>query len=96
MPRRIAGPCPTPGCPNRAGSCPTHRRTTTARDYGADHKAERRAWQRRIDNGERVLCRRCKQPIPPFDPTAWDLGHPAPKAPECRAHNRATMGRDRT
>lgn len=94
MPRKILGPCSVKHCPNRA-DCPEHKRTTTQRDYGADHQAERRVWQRRIDSGETVLCRRCKRPIPPYDPTAWDLGHPAPKAPECRRHNRATMGRDR-
>lgn len=95
MPRKILGPCPEPGCPNRAGQCQTHRRTTQTRDYGRAHQLERADWQRRIDGGERVLCRRCRQPIPPRQPDAWDLGHPAPKAPECRRHNRATMGRDR-
>ena len=96
MPSRIAGPCPTPGCPNLADQCQRHRRTTSTRDYGRAHQAERRDWQRRIDSGEQVLCRRCKQPIPAFDPAAWDLGHPTPKHPECRGHNRATMGRDRS
>lgn len=96
MPKRIAPPCSVPGCANRAGQCPDHKRTTSSRDYGAQHQRERADWQRRIDNGERVLCCRCKKPIPPRDPSAWDLGHPAPKHPECRAHNRATMGRDRS
>jgi hypothetical protein len=94
MPRKILGTCATPGCPNRA-DCAKHKRTTTSRDYGADHQRERADWQRRINSGEVVCCRRCNQPIPPHDPMAWDLGHPAPKAPECRKHNRATMGRDR-
>lgn len=97
-PRALAGPCVVKSCPNLgkyAGRCSDHKLTTSQRDYGQQHQAERRDWQRRIDQGETVLCRRCKQPIPRFDPRAWDLGHPAPKAPECRAHNRATMGRDR-
>ena len=93
MPRRILGPCSNKSCPNRS-DCPEHRRTTTSRDYGAEHQAERRDWQTMIDTGG-ISCRRCGKPIPPRDPSAWDLGHPAPKAPECRACNRATMGRDR-
>lgn len=93
-PRKLLGPC-QPGCPNLRGQCPNHSTHSIARSEGAAHQRERAAWQRRIDSGEVVLCRRCKQPIPPFRPSAWDLGHPAPKAPECRKHNRATMGRDR-
>ena len=93
-PRKILGPCRVKNCPNRS-DCPAHKLTTTQRDYGTPHQSERAAWQRRIDGGERVLCRRCKEPIPPHQPDAWDLGHPAPKHPECRRHNRATMGRDR-
>ena len=98
MPRKIAGPCTVKWCGEAGihrGRCDEHKLTTSQRDYGKDHQAERREWQRRIDSGESVLCRRCKQPIPPFNPSAWDLGHPTPKAPECRRHNRATMGRDR-
>lgn len=98
MPRKLSGPCSVKGCPGlgtHAGRCEKHRQTTGQRDYGSQHQRERAAWQRRIDSGERVLCRRCKEPIPPRDPSAWDLGHPAPKHPECRKHNRATMGRDR-
>lgn len=93
MPRKILGPCHVKTCPNRS-DCPEHKRTTTRRDYGSRHQAERKAWQRKIDRGG-VTCRRCGKPIPPRQPAAWDLGHPEPKAPECRACNRATMGRDR-
>jgi hypothetical protein len=60
---------------------------------GAAHQRERADWQRRMDAGEVVECRRCKLRILPGEP--WDLGHPAPKHPEHRGHNRATMGRDR-
>lgn len=98
-PRRITGPCVVKWCSKVgtfAGRCDDHKLTTSQRDYGARHQAERRAWQYRIDEGDAVLCRRCKRPIPPNDPTAWDLGHPAPKHPECRSHNRATSGRDRS
>ena len=91
-PRKILGPCHVKSCPNRS-DCPEHKRTTSSKDYGAEHQAERAAWQRRMDAGEVVRCRRCKQPIRPGQP--WDLGHPAPKHPEHRGHNRATMGRDR-
>lgn len=96
-PRKLAGPCSVKGCPGLAthrGRCETHQLTTSQRDYGAQHQAERRAWQRRIDSGEVITCRRCKKPIEPGQP--WDLGHPAPKRPEHRGHNRATMGRDRS
>jgi hypothetical protein len=93
MPRKMLGPCHVKTCPNLS-DCPEHKRTTKQRDYGADHQAERRMWQRRMDRGEVILCRRCKQPIRPGQ--LWDLGHPAPKHPEHRAHNRATMGRDRS
>jgi hypothetical protein len=94
MPRKLAGPCHVKACPNLS-DCAEHKRTTSGRDYGSSHQAERRMWQQRIDQGA-VKCRRCNKPIPPHDPTAWDLGHPAPKAPECRGCNRSTMGRDRT
>ena len=91
MPRKMLGPCRVKRCPNLS-DCPTHK--AAGRDYGTSHQAERRQWQRIIDQGG-VSCRRCGKRIPPRMPTAWDLGHPAPKAPECRACNRATMGRDR-
>jgi hypothetical protein len=99
MPHHLAGPCSVAGCPGLAthgGRCAAHKQTTSQRDYGQDHQVERQAWQQLIDSGSPVLCRRCKQPIPPHDPAAWDLGHPAPKHPECRSHNRATAGRDRS
>jgi hypothetical protein len=96
VPRKLTGPCSVKGCPGRAthaGRCISHRQSSTDRDYGSSHEAERRDWQRRMDRGETILCRRCGKPINPREP--WDLGHPAPKHPEHRAHNRATMGRDR-
>jgi hypothetical protein len=97
-PRKMLGPCHVKSCPNLS-DCPEHKRTTTSRDYGAKHQSERRQWQRLIDQRagtpRAITCRRCGKPIPPRDPSAWDLGHPAPKAPECRGENRSTMGRDR-
>lgn len=91
-PRKILSPCHVKSCPNLS-DCPEHKRTTTQRDYGAQHQRERATWQRRMDAGDVIRCRRCKQPIQPGEP--WDLGHPIPKHPEHRHHNRATMGRDR-
>jgi hypothetical protein len=92
VPRRILGPCFVKSCPNRS-DCPDHKRTTSQRDYGSAHRAERTDWQRLIDKGG-IDCRRCGKPIQPGEP--FDLGHPAPKAPEHVACNRSTMGRDRS
>lgn len=38
-------PCIHPGCPHLVtkGRCPTHRKTTTQRGYGADHQRARDA-----------------------------------------------------
>lgn len=52
--------------------------TTTQRGYGADHKAERARWQRRIDRGEQVECHatRCLRPgVPIVRGSEWDMGH---------------------
>lgn len=93
MPRRLRGPCSVKSCPNLS-DCPTHRPgQSVANREGAEHQRERAHWQQRMDAGEVVRCRRCKLPILSSEP--WDLGHPAPKHPEHRGHNRATMGRDR-
>lgn len=74
------------------------RATTTERGYGARHQRQRRRWQRRIDNGETVLCWRpeCGKPILPGEP--WDLGHDdhdrsITRGPEHQACNRATSSR---
>lgn len=86
--------------------CLTHRRakdrargTRQERGYGADHKALRAEWQRRMDAGERVTCWRCAEQghTHDVDPNRWDLGHDdndrsVYRGPECYG-NRATSGR---
>lgn len=60
-------------------------------DYDAGHRADRRDWQRRINQGEHVTCWRCGKPITPDTP--WDLGHNrnrTDRKPECWPCNRAT------
>lgn len=73
--------CAEPGCGHvvRSGRCDEHRRaeelrrgTRAERNYGPEHRALRRMWQRRIDDGS-VACTRCGKPISPEQ--AWDLGH---------------------
>jgi len=84
-------------CPNliskdaRGGKCPEHQAVIRAERwqthdrhvYTAEHRAERRRWQRRIDRGEPVHCWRCKTPIRPGD--TWHFGHRdgLPSLPEC-------------
>lgn len=46
--------------------------TTTARGYGAKHRAERERWRPLVESGQAV-CWRCSRLIPPGAP--WDLGH---------------------
>lgn len=98
--------CIITGCPNIAttgGRCPTHatahnraRGTPTQRGYGATHRRQRAAWQRRLDAGEPITCWRCGQPITPDQP--WDLGHDdtyrdRTRGPEHQYCNRAAGGR---
>ena len=101
MPRRIAGPCPVTGCPNRAGQCEQHRkqaarahRARYASNYGPQHEALRADYQHRMAAGETFNCWRCGAPI---DPRSWDLGHNddghGHRGPECVPCNRATAGR---
>lgn len=71
------------------------------RGYDAAYDAERRSWQRRLDDGEVIYCWRCLEEqgqLAPIDPTCWDLGHDDAdrrviKGPECRGPNRATASR---
>lgn len=75
--------------------------TRQQRGYDAAYDAERRAWQRRLDAGEVVLCWRCleEQSVETvIDPREWDLGHDdldrtVIRGPECRGPNRATSSR---
>jgi hypothetical protein len=46
--------------------------STTARGYGAQHQALRRAWAPQVARGT-VSCTRCGLTIEPTE--AWDLGH---------------------
>jgi RNA polymerase subunit RPABC4/transcription elongation factor Spt4 len=64
------------------------RGTSSQRGYGADHKAERAAWEPIVQAGA-VVCRRCHELIRPGQ--AWDLGHPVPKAPEHTLCNRSGL-----
>lgn len=98
--------CTEPGCGElvKDGRCDEHRRardrargTAAQRGYGQAHRSLRASWQRRMDDGERVLCWRCERPV---DPTAWQLGHcdndrTRYHGPEHVACNLATAGRTR-
>lgn len=75
--------------------------TTTQRGYDTAHKQVRARWQRRLDNGERVVCRsvRCLQPGHLVDPKRWHLGHTpdrsgwtGPEVPECNLSEGAERG----
>jgi hypothetical protein len=56
--------------------------------YGRDHKRDRVGWQRRIDAGEVVLCRRapagaCLEDDPRiYVGDEWRLGHPDEEVPD--------------
>lgn len=47
--------------------------SSTARGYGATHRAERAKWIPKVKAGG-VKCSRCDQPIDPSD-TDWQLDH---------------------
>lgn len=102
-------PCAEPGCPviTEHTRCPTHTRdrdkargTRQARGYDATYDAERAAWQRRLDTGEKITCWRCSeqgQPHP-VDPTHWHLGHDNHdrtiiRGPQCTQSNLTDAGR---
>ena len=91
---------------SRAGRCPTcsrrrdrKRGAPETRGYDAQHRATRRAWQARLDAGERVTCWRCGEVIERDD--EWDLGHDdhdrtVTRGPEhARRCNRSAAGRAR-
>ena len=94
MARRVCLDCPAVGHWPR-GRCPAHAQTEAQRGYGREHRAARRAWQRRLDAGEHVTCWRCAAPI---DPTSWHLGHDdadraVTRGPECPGCNLSAAGR---
>lgn len=98
--------CTQPGCPTignwTRGRCPIHERardkqrgTRAQRGYDAAYDRERKAWQARLDHGERLTCWRCGNPI---DPAAWHLGHDdhdrtVIHGPECPPCNLSAAGR---
>lgn len=51
----------------------TQRGTRAQRGYDTEYDRERRAWDRRIQAGERPVCWRCGAPIGPGED--WHLGH---------------------
>lgn len=71
------------------------RGTPADRGYGADHRALRAQWQRRIDAGETVMCADgCGTRIVG---TAWQLGHDHERGgylgPQTIRHNTSDGGR---
>lgn len=71
---------------------------TVDNGYGAEHKAERRHWERILNTGTPTPCARCGETIDPSEP--WDLGHnderTAWTGPEHAGQcNRAAGGRTR-
>ena len=89
----------------RAGRCPAcsrardrQRPTPVERGYDRDHRAQRRAWQARLDAGEPITCWRCGDLI---GTELWDLGHDdhdrtVTRGPEHRDRcNRSAAGRAR-
>ena len=81
-----------PACARRADKA---RGTKTERGYGPNFVAERKAWQRRLNQGARVTCWRCGDLI---DPEHWHLGHDdtdrdVVRGPECPNCNLSAAGR---
>lgn len=101
--------CPEPGCgtPVIKGRCDKHRRqheqrrgSRQKRGYDTAYDREHRAYQRRMNNGERFICWRCKaeqgieHEVDPR-PGRWHLGHDDVdrsiiRGPECPPGNLAT------
>ena len=82
-------------CPSCSRQADRARGTKTERGYGPDFVAERKAWQRRLNQGMRVTCWRCDDPI---DPEHWHLGHDdtdrgVVRGPECPSCNLSAAGR---
>ena len=74
--------------------------STTERDYGAEHQAERRRLQQQMDGGAVFGCAStdCLLPGVPIDKdTLWDLGHTRDRTawtgPEHRVCNRTEGAR---
>lgn len=101
--------CSVPGCPSiqLEPRCAEHRRereqargTRQQRGYGSAHVRLRATYQRRMDQGERFVCWRCKARgvTTVIDPGNWTLGHcdvdrSKYHGPECPPCDYATAGR---
>ena len=59
-------------CPRHAKAYEQRRGSSTERGYGSAHQRARAAWQRRIDDGEHVVCATCPTVI---TGRMWQLGH---------------------
>jgi hypothetical protein len=115
VPLRPCLGCGRPGPGSRCATCRSaknserdaQRGTTTERGYGAQHKAERAAWEPKVATGT-VTCRRapfglCVDEDGPLIRVGakWQLGHPdasctAPKAPEHLVCNEGAPRRSAT
>ena len=101
MAARACLDCPRIGHWKR-GRCNEHERARDKqrgrrqqRGYDAEYDAQRRAWQRRMNQGSTIKCWRCDEPI---DPEHWHLGHDDDdrtviRGPECPSCNLAAAGR---
>lgn len=107
--------CSTPGCPTlvragrRGGRCAgcerMHDRARGSRQdrgYDAAYDREHRAYQQRMDQGERFTCWRCAELGRPHEvdprPGHWHLGHDNTdrsiiQGPQCAASNLDTSSR---
>ena len=103
--------CAEAGCPTltRTTRCIEHTRakdrargTRQERGYDAQYDAERKGYQRRMDEGETFSCWRCEELGQPHDvdPHDWHLGHDNAdrsviRGPQCPASNLRDAGTPR-
>ena len=89
-------------CPGCERAHDQARGTRQQRGYDAAYDRAHRAYQRRMDAGERFTCWRCAELGKPHlvdpRPGRWHLGHDdhdrrVIRGPECPAGNLATSGR---
>lgn len=83
-------------CARHAKAYEERRGSSTARGYGTAHQRLRAAWQRRIDEGEHVVCATCPTVI---TGRAWQLGHDhvnggylGPQCVDCNASDGGRRG----
>lgn len=81
-------------CPRHAKTYEQQRGSRQQRGYGNDHDRLRADWQRRIDDGEHVVCATCPTVI---TGRMWQLGHTEDRAgyvgPQCVPCNTSDGGR---